>query len=305
MFRKNELMELDWTYQKVLSNQAIQLELIKIAYEMLKPGGVMVYSTCSFSYEEDEYVVKSLLDNSDAVLIDMPKSSMLYVNKNNPIGVHLFPSLFEGEGHYICLIKKPGQIIKNDISIKKSNIINKNIQTKLHECDFNHNNVVKFGDYLFSTPFEVRTQNLNILRYGLKIGELIKDEIKYDYHFAHYVHKFNKVINISSEQLSSYYIGPKDALSNVVAYIKGMWEGIVHIFSAKVTLDEMAGPVGISNAVAQTTAISDFIYLLSVISLSLGVTNLLPFPPLDGGKVVLLIIEAIIRKEININVILI
>lgn len=99
--------------------------------------------------------------------------------------------------------------------------------------------------------------------------------------------------------LSSYYIGPKDALSNVVAYIKGMWEGIVHIFSAKVTLDEMAGPVGISNAVAQTTAISDFIYLLSVISLSLGVTNLLPFPPLDGGKVVLLIIEAIIRKPIN------
>ena len=45
--------------------------------------------------------------------------------------------------------------------------------------------------------------------------------------------------------------------------------------------------------------IQEFIYLLSVISISLGVTNLLPIPALDGGKILILIIEAIRRKPLN------
>ena len=59
------------------------------------------------------------------------------------------------------------------------------------------------------------------------------------------------------------------------------------------------GPVGISEVVIKTTGVADFVYILAVISMSLGVTNLLPFPPLDGGKVVLLIIEAIRRKPLK------
>ena len=58
----------------------------------------------------------------------------------------------------------------------------------------------------------------------------------------------------------------------------------------------MMGPVGISEVVAKTTGIQEFIYLLSVVSVSLGVTNLLPIPALDGGRILLLIIEAICRK---------
>ena len=78
-----------------------------------------------------------------------------------------------------------------------------------------------------------------------------------------------------------------------------MYEGIVQIFTGKVTIDQMMGPVGISNVVSQTSGFADFIYILSVISLSLGVTNLLPFPQLDGVKVVLLIIEGIRRKPFS------
>ena len=51
--------------------------------------------------------------------------------------------------------------------------------------------------------------------------------------------------------------------------------------------------------ISKTSGIAEFIYLLSIISISLGVTNLLPFVPLDGGKVVLLIIEAIRKKPIK------
>ena len=59
------------------------------------------------------------------------------------------------------------------------------------------------------------------------------------------------------------------------------------------------GPVGISRAVAKTDGLKSFISMLALISLSLGVTNLLPFPPLDGGKIVLLLIEAIRRRPLD------
>lgn len=99
--------------------------------------------------------------------------------------------------------------------------------------------------------------------------------------------------------LSSSYVGPQNALYNVAYFIKAMFEGVIQIFTGNVTVDQMMGPVGISSVVSQTNGFSDFIYILSVISLSLGVTNLLPFPPLDGGKIVLLVIEGIRRKPLS------
>ena len=59
------------------------------------------------------------------------------------------------------------------------------------------------------------------------------------------------------------------------------------------------GPIGISTVIVQTTAIADYIYLISAVSLSLGVTNLLPIPPLDGGKIVIYLIEAIRKKPLK------
>ena len=71
------------------------------------------------------------------------------------------------------------------------------------------------------------------------------------------------------------------------------------LFTGNVGLDQMMGPVGISETIANTKVIQDFIYLLALISLSLGITNLLPFPMLDGGKFVLLLVELITRKRIK------
>ena len=51
--------------------------------------------------------------------------------------------------------------------------------------------------------------------------------------------------------------------------------------------------------VSQTSGVLQFVYLLAIISISLGVTNLLPFVPLDGGKALLIIIEAIRKKPLK------
>lgn len=95
---------------------------------------------------------------------------------------------------------------------------------------------------------------------------------------------------------------------NTVDFSTSIVENLKMLFTGKVSTNQLMGPIGISGMVAKTKGIEDFIYLVALISLSLGVTNLLPFPPLDGGKVVIYLIEAIRRKpmqektEINIQV---
>lgn len=76
-------------------------------------------------------------------------------------------------------------------------------------------------------------------------------------------------------------------------------ESLKMIFSGNVRINELVGPVGISSIIVQTTGLFNYIYLIAVISLSLGVTNLLPIPPLDGGKILIYIIEAIRRKPLK------
>ena len=89
------------------------------------------------------------------------------------------------------------------------------------------------------------------------------------------------------------------AFSSTGKLIYAMFDSIVQLFSGKVSLNDMVGPVGISQMISQTSGLSQFIYLLALISVSLGITNLLPFVPLDGGKALLLIIEAIRRKPLK------
>ena len=78
-----------------------------------------------------------------------------------------------------------------------------------------------------------------------------------------------------------------------------IFESLKMLFSGEVTIDQFMGPIGISSIVSETEAFSEFVYLLAVVSLSLGVTNLLPVPPLDGFKFLLLIIEAVRRKPFS------
>ena len=89
------------------------------------------------------------------------------------------------------------------------------------------------------------------------------------------------------------------AFSNTGGFIASIFTGLKELFTGKVGFDQMTGIVGISSMVVKTSDFINYLYLMGVISLSLGITNLLPFPPLDGGKIVIYIIEAIRRKPLN------
>ena len=119
-------------------------------------------------------------------------------------------------------------------------------------------------------------------------------------------------IDLTPDNTSKYYLGVtfKQAENTFLNHIYyglietknfgfSILENLKQLFSGNVSVDQMMGPVGISEAVAETNGFSEFIYLLALISLSLGVTNLLPIPALDGGKIVILLIEAIRRKTLK------
>lgn len=89
------------------------------------------------------------------------------------------------------------------------------------------------------------------------------------------------------------------AINSTGNFILAMWESIKMIFTGRVTANDLMGPIGISEVVAQTSSLLDFLYIMALVSMSLGVTNLLPFPPLDGGKILLVLIECVTRKKVS------
>ena len=130
----------------------------------------------------------------------------------------------------------------------------------------------------------------------------------------------NIEVTLVPDYLSTYYLGvnlkqAEGTLINHIIYggvetkdfLFSIFDNIKQLFTGRVGIDQMMGPVGISEAVAKTKGFEEFIYLLALISISLGITNLLPIPALDGGKILILLIEAIRRKplkeetEINIQ----
>lgn len=90
-------------------------------------------------------------------------------------------------------------------------------------------------------------------------------------------------------------------------FLVSVIDNLKQLFTGNVGMDQMMGPVGISEVVAKTNGGKEFFEMMALISLSLGVTNLLPIPALDGGKILILLLEAIRRKpmkqktEVNIQ----
>ena len=200
MFRKMEEMRNDWTYQKVLSLSELQKDLILKAYSMLTPGGTMVYSTCSFSYEEDEEVIQYLLNNSNAKLKSF-EISKYYFQSESKIGIHLFPYLFSGEGHYVCLIEKP-----NDYQIPSKKILKDSFNDIRKLTKLEDGFIIKNDNNFYYINKYFDTKGLHLIRCGLKIGTMEKFGFVYDHALSHYSKNINS-LELTLEEAKSYIEG--------------------------------------------------------------------------------------------------
>lgn len=88
---------------------------------------------------------------------------------------------------------------------------------------------------------------------------------------------------------------------SVVGYTRSMFIGLWDLITGHVDLNNVSGPVGIAGQVGDSARLG-FSYLVlftALLSLNLAVLNLVPFPALDGGRILIILIESIVRRRIN------
>ena len=119
MFRRDPGMVKSWLAHGPEYYASIQTEILESAYELLAPGGDMVYSTCTFSPLEDEGMIQSFLKkHPDMTICEVPRYPGYSEGRPDwvPDGdpalkkcVRIFPHRAKGEGHFAVLLHKQGK----------------------------------------------------------------------------------------------------------------------------------------------------------------------------------------------------
>ncbi len=86
-----------------------------------------------------------------------------------------------------------------------------------------------------------------------------------------------------------------------VSSVKMVYDSIIGLISGRFGMEAISGPIGVAETVgdAAKSGVLNFIYIVAILTINLGVINLVPFPALDGGRFLLLIVEGIRRKPLN------
>ena len=197
MFRKNEDACEEWSRENVRLCAERQLEILSCAAGMLKPGGTLVYSTCTFAPEEDEGVISSFLhQHGEFELCNTKKYPGMEPGREDwvtdPVSgleqtCRLFPHKLEGEGHFLAVIKKKGSVpgefqgvcggfekpaAKNDLGEYPA-FCRENLR------QMPKGQLLRFGEQIYLIPEELPAlKGLKVLRPGLHLGTLKKNRFE-------------------------------------------------------------------------------------------------------------------------------
>lgn len=159
MFRKDEAAVSEWSPAVSTMCAERQDNILSCADRLLKSGGKLVYSTCTFSREEDEARIENFLKkHKNYTLIDMFK---------------LWPHEIEGEGHFAALLQK------NDgdkSTFKEIKLSRPDARERLYREFEKENLKIRFenlyaaGDTLYSLPCGMPGIKMQILRAGIRLG---------------------------------------------------------------------------------------------------------------------------------------
>ena len=211
MFRKDPGALADWSLERVDRCMGKQEKILESAHRLLKPGGVLVYSTCTFSPEENEQIIEAFIEKyrytlqtielpgiTDHGRVDWTRKQQQDITKT----LRIMPMTVKGEGHFIAkLIKSEG--IAEAIDVKQGypkSRLKKATRTDLQDYrDFAKNNLQAefyqkiedrlylLGDHLYAIPAAIeleRIANLKLLRTGLDLGTFKKNRFEPSYALA-------------------------------------------------------------------------------------------------------------------------
>ena len=178
MFRKEEAAVTDWSQETVEMCARRQGEILHSAAKMVKPGGRLVYSTCTFAPEEDEQAVEAFLaahPEFEPEIIETP----WFVPVENG-GHRMWPHKLLGEGHFAAVLrKKEGE--ESDIDIPAGEKLPKQWQEFAKELAISlpEGKAVSFGQNLYWAPAELPDiRRLKVMRPGLELGTVKKDRFE-------------------------------------------------------------------------------------------------------------------------------
>lgn len=187
MFRKDDDMVKSYEERGPEYYSEIQKEITDQAVRMLAPGGLLLYSTCTFSRCEDEEIICHILENHQEMeLIRLP----LFEGASGGIGldgcIRLFPHKIKGEGHFISLLRKNGggaertaagsrERSRTEPQGKKAPALPTELTDflALMNREFDDSRIMIKNDSVYYLPENfVPAKELRYLRTGLLLGEL-------------------------------------------------------------------------------------------------------------------------------------
>lgn len=213
MMRKDETARNMWSLENVNLCHNRDIEILNNADKMLKQGGKLIYSTCTFSPEEDCDIVAYLISLGYKVL-PIKEEFYKFGEKgfvDNTLRIYPFN---KGEGQFMAILEKTKE---NSGSFKKTKkIIDKDIKTveKFIEnnttLDASKLNIVKYKNRYYLDILNVDNKNLNVKNLGVELGEVVKDRFEPFHHFYKALGKYfkNKVeLSVLDPRVDHYLKG--------------------------------------------------------------------------------------------------
>ncbi len=231
MFRKDEEAIKNWNITNVLSCAIRQNDILKVAAQLVKQKGQIVYSTCTYAIEENEEVVKNFLrEHPDFKLVEVRDE----VKQNTSPAIDLeyarrvWPHKNIGEGHFIAVMENTLETAvhygyKYPRSKISSSVI-KELKEELGQVivDINYHNIYLLKDNFHLIPFSLPPiDNLKVMLAGVKVGSFNKyRRFMIDHQLSHAfsISNYKNVINYSLEdsEVSDYLAGYEIITSQII-----------------------------------------------------------------------------------------
>lgn len=242
MFHKEPQMARYWEEKPPAYYAGIQKNLILQGADMLRPGGLLLYSTCTFSKKENEEVIAFLLkERPDMETIepepykDFSKGFSLEgeteeINRQLEKCIRLFPHKISGEGHFAALLRKKGKPAEEKAVKEKSVSLPLPVQDflKMATVDFSAGTFKMEGERVFFLPEGGKMPRLRYLRTGLYLGDVKKNRFEPSQAFAMALspETFDSCIDLSSKDIRTlkYLKGETIDTSDLPAARKKGWQ---------------------------------------------------------------------------------
>ena len=178
MFRKEEAAITDWSPETVQMCARRQGEILDCAAKMVKPGGRLVYSTCTFAPQEDEEAVEAFLENHPEFLPEPVEAP--WFQESGPAMYRMWPHKLLGEGHFAAVLRRMGQPEDSPAPPPGEKLPRQweDFAKALDIC-LPEGRGLRFGETLYWAPAGMPdVTKLCVLRAGLELGTVKKDRFE-------------------------------------------------------------------------------------------------------------------------------